>query len=117
MDDGRIAWVGSDDEVRGLSIGAASVTELEGALVTPGFVDAHVHATSTGVTLLGLDLANARSARDVLAAVSREAAAHPHSLILGHGWDESGWQDSALPTAHELDRASSGARVYLTRVD
>ena len=34
------------------------VIELDGALVTPAFVDAHVHTTSTGLLLTGLDLSD-----------------------------------------------------------
>ncbi len=117
IDQGRIAWMGTDDEARGLALRGAEVTDLDGALVTPGFVDAHVHATSTGLALLGLDLSGTLSARDLLDVVSSEAAAHPGSLILGHGWDESTWLDRTLPTASEIDRATLGARVYLTRVD
>jgi predicted amidohydrolase YtcJ len=30
---------------------ADTTVELSGALVTPGFVDAHVHATDTGISL------------------------------------------------------------------
>lgn len=117
IDDGRIAWFGSDDEAAELSLNGVAITELDGALVSPGFVDAHVHATSTGLTLLGLDLSGTRSAADILDAVAKEAASHPHSMIIGHGWDESGWPDRRLPTAVELSRVSSDARVYLTRVD
>ncbi len=117
IDRGRIAWFGSDEEVGGLSLSGATITDLDGALVTSGFVDAHVHATSTGLTMLGLDLSGTRSAADLLDAVARESVSHPNSLILGHGWDESGWPDRRLPTAEELSRASSNARVYLTRVD
>jgi predicted amidohydrolase YtcJ len=117
IDDGRIAWVGDDDEVLGLSLSGVRVTNLQGGLVTAGFVDAHVHATSTGLTLLGLDLSHAGSARDILEAVEHESASNPGSVILGHGWDDSQWSDPTLPTAQELDRASKGARVYLTRVD
>jgi len=117
VDDGRIAWIGDDDDAAGLSLSGVSITNVEGALITPGFVDAHVHATSTGMTLIGLDLSQARSALDVLDAVERECDRFPGSVIVGHGWDESYWSDPTLPTAHELDRASKGARVYLTRVD
>ena len=35
------------------------VVELDGALVLPAFVDAHVHATDTGLALTGLDLTDA----------------------------------------------------------
>jgi predicted amidohydrolase YtcJ len=117
IDQGRIAWMGTDDEARGLALAGVEVTELAGALVTPGFVDAHVHATSTGLTVLGVDLTGTKSARDVLDAVSRQAAAHPGALILGHGWDESTWNNRTLPTASEIDQAALGARVYLTRID
>ena len=113
----RIAWIGNDDEAQGLSLSGGRVTDVHGALITPGFVDAHVHATTTGLTLLGLDLTHANSAWDILEAVRLESSRNPDSTILGHGWDESRWGDPTLPTAHELDRASSGARVYLTRVD
>jgi len=117
VDDGRIAWIGDEDEAAGLSLSGVSVTNVEGALITPGFVDAHVHATSTGMTLIGLDLSRSRSALDILNAVEGECDRNPDLVILGHGWDESRWSDPTLPTAQELDRASKGARVYLTRVD
>lgn len=117
IEDGRIAWMGSDDEADALVARWDARTDLDGALVTPGFVDAHVHATSTGLTLLGLDLSGTQSAAEILDAVASEAARHPGALILGHGWDQSQWAECSLPTAEELSRASSDAAVYLTRVD
>ena len=117
IDGQRIAWMGSDDEADQFATSWSAITELGGALVTPGFVDAHVHATSTGLSLLGLDLSGARSAADILEMVAREASRHPSSLILGHGWDQSGWSERGLPTAQELSRVSSNSQVYLTRVD
>jgi len=117
IDDGRIAWVGDDEGASSLSLAGVAVTELDGALLTPGFVDAHVHATSTGLTILGLDLSSARSAKELLDAVAQETSARPGTLILGHGWDETSWNVPTLPTRAHIDRASEGARVYLTRVD
>ena len=51
---GALAWVGADpsEVVRE----ADEVVDLADALVSPAFVDAHVHATSTGLALTGLDL-------------------------------------------------------------
>jgi predicted amidohydrolase YtcJ len=37
--------------------------------------------------------------------------------VLGSGWDESRWPAPRRPTAAELDRASYGGAVYLSRVD
>ena len=68
------------------------VVDLDGALVTPAFVDAHVHATDTGLALSGLDLSGARSAR---AAARRGGGVRgglpADAVVLGHGWDESTW--------------------------
>ena len=37
--------------------------------------------------------------------------------MLGHGWDERDWPERRAPTMAELDRASYGGSVYLSRVD
>ncbi|MBI9116155.1 amidohydrolase family protein [Sanguibacter suaedae] len=40
--DGTVAWIGADDTADGLAATADRVVDLAGALVAPGFVDAHV---------------------------------------------------------------------------
>src|SRR5215831_14521962 len=88
VDSGRITWLGPDGEAPA----AAAVVDLDGALVTPAFVDAHVHTTDTGLTLAGLDLTATRSPAAVLDAVAAFCANLPTSaVVLGHGWDESTW--------------------------
>jgi predicted amidohydrolase YtcJ len=111
--DGAIAWLGATADAP-----AADVTiDLEGALVTPAFVDAHIHATDTGIVLLGLDLAGTRSAADVLDRLATHAAALPaDAIVVGHGWDESAWPEQTPPSAAELDRAGGGRSVYLSQV-
>lgn len=110
--DGVIAWLGPDADAP-----AADVTvDLDGALVTPAFVDAHVHATGTGLALSGLDVSGARSAAQVLDAVAGHAAGLPgDAVVVGHGWDETTWDDQRKPDAAELDRAAGGRRVYLSQ--
>ncbi|HZB48481.1 MAG TPA: amidohydrolase family protein, partial [Mycobacteriales bacterium] len=108
-----IAWVGPAD-----AAGPADETvELGGRLLTPAFVDAHVHATSTGLALLGLDLTGAGSLTEALDRVERAARAAGGRPLLGHGWDETRWPERRPPTSSELDRASYGSVVYLSRVD
>lgn len=114
---GTIAWVGSDDAAAGHATGADAVVDLGGALVTPAFVDAHVHTTETGLSLTGVDLAGCPSLAEALRrveAAARRAAGRP---VLGSGWDERGWPEGRPPTRAELDRASYGGVVYLARVD
>ena len=93
------------------------VADLQGALVLPAFVDGHVHATDTGLVLTGLDLSTVKSRTELLEAVARRAKVLHGRPVLGHGWDETTWDDRGVPTAAELDRASYGSVVYLSRVD
>ena len=110
--DGTITWLGP-----AVAAPAADrVVDLDGALVAPAFVDAHVHSTDSGVTLLGLDLSGTRSATQVLDRLAGHAEALPgDAVVLGHGWDESGWADQTPPDAAALHRAGGGRRVYLSR--
>lgn len=103
--------------------GAAGDTGVEvvdagGALLTAGFTDSHVHTVRTGFALLGLDLTGEPSLTAVLDRLSAHAAASPDAgVLLGQGWDETGWATPRPPTADELERAAPGRRVQLTRVD
>jgi hypothetical protein len=109
-----VAWVGPDADAPA----ADAVVDLAGGLVTPAFVDAHVHSTDTGLTLDGLNLSAARSAEEVCAAVAAHAERLPaDAVVLGHGWDDSTWPAGRRtpPGAAELDRAAGGRRVYLSQ--
>jgi hypothetical protein len=110
-----IAWVGQEAAADALD---ADVTvDLDDAWVAPAFVDAHVHATSTGLALTGLDLTDAPSLAAALQQVERQARAGRGRVVLGTGWDETRWPEARPPTAAELDRASYGGVVYLARTD
>ncbi len=87
-------------------------------LITPAFVDAHLHTIQAGQVMLGLDLHGVGSRDDLLDRLARQARDRPHARILiGQGWDDRGWPDPTPPTRTELDRAGRGAAVYLARVD
>ncbi|RJT76448.1 amidohydrolase [Arthrobacter cheniae] len=116
VDGGTVAWVGTEHAAANLTGPDVRTVDLDGALITPGFVDAHTHTTETGIALGSLDLTSCRSLQELLRAVSTASAAGA-STILGFGWDESQWPEKRVPTAAELDRAGDGALVYLVRAD
>ena len=110
--DGRIAWLGDT----AAAPAADRRVDLGGLLVTPAFVDAHLHATDTGLTLDGLDLSGVGSAASLLERVAGFArACPPGGVVHGHGWDESTWADQTPPSADDLERAAGGRRVYLSQ--
>ncbi|KUL51890.1 amidohydrolase [Streptomyces sp. NRRL S-1521] len=115
---GHVAWVGSEGAADAFASGVDEVVDLEGALVTPAFTDAHVHTTATGIALTGLDLSGARSLAEALVLVREHAAARPHDeVLLGHGWDAARWPGGRPPTRTELDEAAGGRPLYLSRID
>ncbi|MGH3723415.1 MAG: amidohydrolase [Mycobacterium sp.] len=113
---GIISWIGEDDLGRAEFPGA-EVIDLEGAFVAPAFVDAHVHVTAQGMSLIGLDLSGATSRERCLAQVTAYVREQPDEVIWGHGWDESRWSDRRPLTTTDLDAAAPGRAVYLTRID
>ena len=65
---------------------ATEVVELDGALLSPGFQDAHIHPVGGGVELLQCSLADSADAAETLRRVADYAAANPEGWILGGGW-------------------------------
>ncbi|MDX3642673.1 amidohydrolase [Streptomyces sp. MB09-02B] len=118
VEHGQIAWVGSEGAADAFAAGVDKVVDLEGALVTPAFTDAHVHTTATGLALTGLDLSAAPSLEAALVLVREFAAARPADrVLLGHGWDAARWPGGRPPTRAELDEAVGGRPLYLSRID
>ncbi|MEU5492251.1 amidohydrolase [Streptomyces sp. NPDC020196] len=115
---GHVAWVGSEGAADAFASGVDEVIDLEGALVTPAFTDSHVHTTSTGLALTGLDLSGARTLAEALERVRAFASDQADgAVILGHGWDAARWPEQRPPSRRELDEAAGGRALYLPRVD
>ena len=113
-DDELVAWIGDDAREAGT---VDATVDLDGAWLAPAFVDAHVHTTSTGLALTGLDLTETTSLAHALRLLADHCRAQRGGVVLGTGWDETRWPEHRPPTAAELDRASFGGVVYLARTD
>ena len=117
---GSVRYVGDDGRARSLAAGDPAVREMDlaGRLLTPAFVDAHLHTIQVGQVADGLDLHQAPSRTAVLDAVAAYLRRRPGTqVVVGQGWDERGWPDPVPPSRAELDRAAPGVAVYLARVD
>lgn len=85
--DGRITAVVPESEAAALIGSSTQVVRLDGALLSPGFQDAHVHPVGGGVELLMCNLSEATDAAHAVALVTAYADAHPdEAWILGGGW-------------------------------
>jgi predicted amidohydrolase YtcJ len=110
VDDRHVERVGSGDPPP-----ADRVVELPGTTILPGFVDAHVHLSGTGISLAGLDLSGAASLQEILTRL-REHSVAPSEAILGIGFDETRWPDPTLPSRADLDETTQ-TPVLLLRAD
>ncbi|MEU6841909.1 amidohydrolase [Streptomyces sp. NPDC046716] len=84
-EDGRIAALGTDQEIRALAGPATTVLDLQGATVTPGLVDGHIHPAHGAELTHGLDLSACTGLSDVREALAR----HRRTLAPGawlHAW-------------------------------
>ncbi|NEK85781.1 amidohydrolase family protein [Blastococcus saxobsidens] len=113
VENGRIAWLGAAADAPG----ADRVVTGEGALLTPAFVDAHVHATATGLALTGLDLHSSLSVADAVTDLRAHVDRSTSGIVLGTGWDETGWPERRGLTRHDVDAVVGDRPAYLARVD
>ncbi|MEX2504812.1 MAG: amidohydrolase family protein [Egicoccus sp.] len=109
----RVVWVGDDPAH---APAHEHRLDLDGCVIGPAFVDAHVHLTPTGLGLAGLDLTEARSGAELLHAVASYASQHTGRVLWGHGFDPHRYPD-ALPDPDQLAEVAAGAAVHLSRVD
>ncbi|CAN5458209.1 amidohydrolase [soil metagenome] len=113
IDGDRIVWVGADPAA---APPAAECIDLGGAWITPAFVDAHVHATATGLAETGVDLAGAGSAAECLDRLRRHVDDNEDRVVYGARWDDFAWP-SGPPSAAEVGARAPGRTVMLRRVD
>jgi predicted amidohydrolase YtcJ len=112
--DGRFVAVGSSEAMR-VHVGPGSkVVDLNGAFVTPGLADGHLHNEGGG---RGIDLSGTRTLADVFAVVGRAAKdAQPGAVIVSNAdWHEAQLKEQRLPTAQELDAFAPANPVVLIR--
>jgi predicted amidohydrolase YtcJ len=113
----RIAWIGTEAAAAGHADGVDAVVDLGGALLTPTFVDAHVHTSATGLGLRSVALTDARCLPEVLDRIQDGARKRAGRPVYAPNWDEQDWPEHRPPSARELDRATYGGVVYCPRVD
>lgn len=111
--DGRIVRIGSDADVQALAGPSTRVTDLAGARVVPGFIDAHWHLP----TQSRADLVGAGNVREIVRRLQAWAAKLPKSAwVVGRGWTPTDFPQNAAHKQY-LDAAFPDRPVLITDRD
>jgi predicted amidohydrolase YtcJ len=111
IDQGRIQAVGGDDLLDKYT--SAKCEDLQGKVILPGLVDAHIHLQEYA---LSLQMVNCEvETRDEILCRIRERLHQtlPGEWVRGHGWNQNTW-GGEWPTAADLDAIALQNPVYLT---
>jgi hypothetical protein len=115
---GRIVALLDDEAVKRHAAHGVEVRRLSGRLASPGLVDAHAHIHGYGAMRQQVDLTGTGTLQETLERVARYAERLPgDGWVLGRGWDQNDWPETAWPDADALERAVPGRPCALSRID
>lgn len=120
LKDGRIAWVGTDEEARKLNLArdSAEVMDFSAKSVLPGFVDCHMHAIMLAdfATQISVLLPKIYSIEDLKKEIKRVRMEQEEGQwIFGWGYDEGKLNENRAPNKFDLDAACSDSPVLIQR--
>jgi predicted amidohydrolase YtcJ len=113
--DGKIAAIGTSEEILRLAGPATRRIDLNGRTATPGLIDSHAHIAEGGLdevyhVRLGDAASVAEAVRRVAAGI---ALLKPGEWLQGAGWDEGKLAERRYLTAADLDAVSPQNPVWL----
>ena len=112
----RIVAVGSTADVRALA-GAAEIVDAGGGMVTPGFIDSHVHFLGGGFGLAAVQLRDAKTREEFIRRIGDFAKTQPKGTWIMRGdWDHTLW-GGELPSRKWIDSVTPDHPVMVNRLD
>jgi len=116
--DGRVAAIGTAEELSAWRGPSTAVIDAGGARVLPGFNDSHVHFMGGGMQLDNVDLRQAPSPQAFARLIGERVQKTPAGeWVLGGDWDDQLWDPPALPTRQLIDPVSPVTPVFVNRFD
>jgi predicted amidohydrolase YtcJ len=115
---GKIAAVGSLDELTKAKGNDTLVLDLKGKTVLPGFIDSHMHPVLTGMVQAGVDLSAVHTIDDTLVKIKKRVEkTHPGVWILCFRFQDKLLQEKRFPTKQELDDISTAHPIIIFHND
>jgi predicted amidohydrolase YtcJ len=113
-----ISAVGDSTEIARLAGPRTKVLANGHGLVTPGFMDGHLHFLDGGFQLASVNLRPANTPAEFIGLLAAFAAEQkPDEWILGGEWDHERWPGTPLPRRDWIDSVTPENPVLLYRLD
>lgn len=114
--DGKIITTGTNDFIL-KTYESDSMTNANGKVIFPGFIDAHCHFTGFATDRWKCDLTGTKSFEEVVSRIVEYSKNAPMQWIFGHGWDQNDWLIKNFPDKKILDSIFPDRPVFLKRID
>ncbi|RQD69440.1 MAG: amidohydrolase [Tindallia sp. MSAO_Bac2] len=104
--DGRVAAVGSDNEMIKLKNDKTEMMDLQGKTVVPGFNDSHLHLLDYARRKEHINLSHCRNMDELLDTIRRgieKKNPRPEDLIIASEWNDSQLREKRFPERADLD--------------
>lgn len=110
----RFSAVGSSDDIRNLATTSTEIIDAEGMTITPGFIDAHTHATGAGVNELVQVNVDLRSIAEIKEAL-RERANNtpPGEWVRGFKYDDTKLAEGRPINRFDIDEVAPNNPVVV----
>jgi predicted amidohydrolase YtcJ len=113
-----ISAVGDSAEIAALAGPETKVLANGQAMVTPGFMDGHLHFLDGGFQLASVDLRPADAKAEFIERVAAFVSERkPGEWIVGGDWDHERWPGTPLPRKDWIDSVTPDNPVLLYRLD
>jgi predicted amidohydrolase YtcJ len=113
-----VSAVGDSAEIADLVGPNTRVLAAGDGLVTPGFMDGHLHLLDGGFQLASVDLRPANGKQEFIERVAAFASERaPGEWIVGGDWDHERWPGTPLPHRNWIDSVTPNNPVLLYRLD
>ncbi len=114
----RIVAVGNDAEVAKWIGPETKKIDAGGKSVLPGFIDAHVHFSSGGGEISGVQLRDAATPQEFARRIGEHSKKLPKGeWMLGGTWDHELWGGDPVPSHDWIDALTPETPVFVTRYD
>ncbi len=114
--DGKIVATGTTKQLLE-AYEIAEKTDLKGAYVYPGFIDAHSHFYGLGTFNYAVSLYDVKSTEELLRLCKEFYTLNPKTYLIGRGWDQNKFSNKQYPDNESLSAAFPDIPVLLKRID